>query len=228
LVCVEAYQQTGEDKMAINYADAEDRLAPIPAGMYELKVEVMLGTYGEDNTLMLAKNGCSMHVAFVYTVNKGDYRKRKIWDYVTVAIDESAASRLKPAELNKLHTAVRIGRSKIKQLINSARGLDPDDKSEATDAKRVINSHEDLTGMIFWAEVGERPGSGGYGPSNYIDHILQRGDADYPEAATQARAISPAKSAAANGGAPAESKPPLPPSRIAPAKKDDLDDEVPF
>ena len=41
------------------------------------------------------------------------------------------------------------------------------------------------------------------------------------------RAISPAKTPTQNGGAPAVSKPPLPPSRVAP-KKDDLDDEVPF
>jgi hypothetical protein len=41
------------------------------------------------------------------------------------------------------------------------------------------------------------------------------------------RAVSPAKSAAANGGAPAASKPPLPPSRTAPSK-DDLDDAIPF
>ena len=40
------------------------------------------------------------------------------------------------------------------------------------------------------------------------------------------RAISSAKTEA-NGGARAVSKPPLPPSRVAP-KKDDLDDEVPF
>jgi hypothetical protein len=40
------------------------------------------------------------------------------------------------------------------------------------------------------------------------------------------RAILPAKTAE-NGGAPAVSKPPLPPSRVAP-KKDDLEDEVPF
>jgi hypothetical protein len=42
------------------------------------------------------------------------------------------------------------------------------------------------------------------------------------------RAISPAKSIAANGGTPAEGKPPLPASRAAASLKDDLSDDVPF
>ena len=43
------------------------------------------------------------------------------------------------------------------------------------------------------------------------------------------RAISPAKTAETqNGGAPTVSKPPLPASRVATAKKDDLEDGIPF
>jgi hypothetical protein len=40
------------------------------------------------------------------------------------------------------------------------------------------------------------------------------------------RAVSPAKTAVGNSGAP--SKPPLPPSRTAAARKDDFDDSIPF
>jgi hypothetical protein len=45
------------------------------------------------------------------------------------------------------------------------------------------------------------------------------------------RAISPAKTVAANGGTAAVSKPPLPPSRVATSNKslkDDLSDDIPF
>jgi hypothetical protein len=42
------------------------------------------------------------------------------------------------------------------------------------------------------------------------------------------RAISPLKSAAANGGAKESGGPVLPPSRIVASKSDDLDDSIPF
>ena len=195
LVCVGAYQERAKESvMAISYADADD-YGLLPAGVYQLKVEVVSGGRGPDGTLTLAKNGCTMHVQLVYTVNAGDYRNRKIWDYLTVTLDEHAVvldehgNPLPPLEaakkLDKLRTAVRMGRSKIKALINSARGLNPDDKSAATEARRSIESHDDLNGMIFWADVGVRAGSGGYGPSNFVDYIVQPGDPDYPKAAAQ-------------------------------------------
>jgi hypothetical protein len=53
-----------------------------------------------------------------------------------------------------------------------------------------------------------------------------REDPPVDKETVRVRAISPAPSAQ-NGGTPA-SKPPLPPSRIAPPPKDDLDDEIPF
>jgi hypothetical protein len=42
------------------------------------------------------------------------------------------------------------------------------------------------------------------------------------------RAISPAKSAAANGGTPVSGRPVLPPSRAVASKSDDMDDSIPF
>ncbi len=42
------------------------------------------------------------------------------------------------------------------------------------------------------------------------------------------RVVSPGEATAANGGAPAASKPPLPPTRTAAAKQDDMDDTIPF
>jgi hypothetical protein len=229
LVCTQAYQQGGSE-MAISYADAEDKRSLLPPGPYQLKAEVLLGSHGADNTLMLAANRRTMHVALMCTVmNVGKYHGRKVYDNITVALDESVQPPLDAAKLENLRTAVRMGRSKIKKIINLARGLDPDDKTEATQAKRAVETHEDLTGMIFWAEIGERAGSGGYDPSNCIDRIIQPGDADYPP--TQAHAVVPAKSAAGNSGT--ASKPPLPVSKTAAqggsaSLRGALDDDIPF
>jgi hypothetical protein len=214
LVCVEAYQEQGGREMAINYADAEDQQSRdlFPGGVYPLKAEVILGGHGEDGTLTLASSKRSLHLALVCTVNEGEHRGRKVWDNVTVALAENnSLPPLEPGKLNKLQTAVRIGRARIKALLNSARGLDPNDKSEATEAKRAIESHDDLTGMIFWAEISEEPARDGYAARNKIERIVEPCDADYPKAAK----TQPAASAAIA----------LPP-RKSPEK--DMDDTIPF
>jgi hypothetical protein len=214
LVCVEAYQQRGGREMAISYADAEDQQSRdlFPSGVYRLKAEVILGGHGADSTLTLASSKRSLHLALACTVTEGEHRGRKVWDNVTVALAENnSLPPLEPDKLNKLQTAVRIGRSKIKALLNSARGLDPNDKSEATEAKRAIESHDDLTGMIFWAEIGEEPARGGYAARNKIDRIVEPCDDDYPKTA---KPQPPAAAAIA-----------LPPRK---SLEEDMDDTIPF
>jgi hypothetical protein len=53
-----------------------------------------------------------------------------------------------------------------------------------------------------------------------------RADPVVDKETVKVRAISPAKTAAGNSGAP--SKPPLPPSKIVATRKDDMDDSIPF
>jgi hypothetical protein len=215
LVCVGAYQEQerGGREMPINYADAEDQRPDlIPDGVYQFKAEVILGGHGEDGALTLASSGRSMHLALVCTVNEGDHRGRKIYDNVTLAlVENNKLPKLEPKQLNNLQTAVRMGRAKIKALLNSARGLNPNDKSEATEAKRAIGSHDDLTGMIFWAEIGEEPARGGYGAKNRIERIVEPCDDDYPKAAKTQAAASPAIA--------------LPPRK---SPQQDMDDAIPF
>jgi hypothetical protein len=214
LICVEAYQEQerGGRKMSISYADADDQ-GLIPFSVYRLKAEVVLGGHGDDGTLTLASTGHSMHLALVCTVTDGDYRDRKIWDNITLALTaKSTLPSTGSEKLEKLKTAVRMGRARIKAILNSARGLDPNDKSAATEAKRAIETHDDLTGMIFWAEIGERPARDGYGARNRIERIVEPGDADYPkDAKTQPSAASTAIA--------------LPPRKTP---QEDMDDTIPF
>jgi hypothetical protein len=213
LVCVEAYQEQerGGCKMSINYADADDQ-GLLPFNVYQLKAKVILGGHGEDSTLTLASSGLSLHLALACTVTDEDeYRGRKIYDNVTVALTaKSTLPSVDPEKLEKLQTAVRMGRAKIKALLNSARGLDPNDKSEATEAKRAVETHDDLTGMIFWAEIGEEPARGSYAARNKIERIVEPCDDDYP----------PKKTARAAAKVVV-----LPPQK---SLEDDLADSIPF
>jgi hypothetical protein len=53
-------------------------------------------------------------------------------------------------------------------------------------------------------------------------------DPPSPAETVVVKAISPAKSAAANGGAPAGNRPVLPPSRAVASKTSEMDDQIPF
>jgi hypothetical protein len=57
---------------------------------------------------------------------------------------------------------------------------------------------------VFWAQVDERPGSGGYGPSNFIDFVVVPGDPAYPTTTT--KTVAPRRRSLA----------------------DDMEDEMPF
>jgi len=220
--------------MPISYADADDQRTNLfPSGVYSLKAEVLIGNYGEDNTLMLASSKRTMHVALVCTVTDGEYKGRKIYDNVTVALDKTVQPPVDTAQLNKYRTAVRIGRARIKAIINSARGLDPNDKSPDTEAKRSIETHEELTGMVFWAEIGEEPPRGAFRARNRIDRIVEPCDDDYPKAAAQAVAVAAPPAKAATGNGSGATKPPpapsSPPAQGGPASlRGEMDDDIPF
>ena len=54
----------------------------------------------------------------------------------------------------------------MKAILTSAFGLDPDDKSEAAQAKRNIDNHGALTGLVFSGEIDTKPAANGFGPKN--------------------------------------------------------------
>jgi hypothetical protein len=204
---LDVHQEERREVMTISFRDVptqRDR-TPIPSGMYCLKVEVTPGGAGDGGILRRAKNGRSLMLELKCEVVGGEHEGRWIWDYPTVAIDESKDGSLPPLDADtrwKLQTSVRLGLVRIKAIIDSALGLDPNDRSEATEAKRDCANWRALDGIMFWAEVVETEGDNKYGPSNKIDYVVTRSDPAYP-ATTQA--IVPRKSL-----------------------KDDMDDEIPF
>ena len=186
--------------MAIDLNDAEpqrDR-SLLPPGPYQLKMQINYGGAGADGALRRAKNGRTLMLELECTVAQGEHRGRKIWDYVTLLLDENAQPALEADKLDKLRTAVRMGRSKLRAIVDSAHALDPNDTSEAARAKRHFESYADLDGLVFWAQLDEQPGSNGYGPKNTIDFIIVPGDPAYPAIPAQApgHAVVPRKSLA--------------------------------
>jgi hypothetical protein len=192
--------------MTFNYNDADDdRL--IPNGMYQLKISIKRGGHGSDNMLRLANNLRSLMLECTYTVIGGEHANYKIWDYITVAFDETDSPEF-PLESNRLEdyrASVRMGRKRVKAILNSAFGLNPDDKSEAAQAKRNIDNHGALTGLVFWGEINTKPAANGFGPRNVLVRVIVPGDGDYPQKKEKEKARA-----------------------VVPVEPDDMEDSIPF
>jgi hypothetical protein len=218
-----AIDQETNDMPVIDLNDAETR-TPIPDGAYQLAIKVKPGNAGPDGLLTVAKNMRSQMLKLEYTVlaevkHKAlaptEHAKRKIFDYITVDYDEQDygdEADMLPVEtgdrLEKMRNSVRMGRAKLRAIIDSAFALLPNDKSEATQQKRRLESYADLDQLRFYADVRTRPGNNGYGPSNTVDYILTCDLPDYPSSV--GKAVAPA------------SKPSPKPLR------DEMEDEIKF
>ena len=172
--------------MAVDLNDAEtqrDR-SLIPPGVYCLEITVKRGGAGEDGWLKLAKNLRSLMLSLECKVVGGDYAGKKVFDLITVEFDESDDLHLSPIEPSKLEnyrTSVRMGRSKLRAIIDSGFGLDPKDDSFVAKEKRKLTSYGELVGLQFYAQVEEQPARDGYGPRNVIDFIITPDLPDYPK-----------------------------------------------
>ena len=80
-------------------------------------------------------------------------------------------------KLNGLKTAVSIGHKKIVQIINSAKGLDPDDRSEAAETQRNVDFKE-LNGLTFLGYVESKTYNDR--ENNFLDHIVTLDMAEWP------------------------------------------------
>src|SRR5512144_2211695 len=98
-----------------------------------------------------------------FTVAEGPFAKRKYWQLFTVAggkVDEKGAS-----------IGWNISKRIFRAMVDSALGLDPEDKSEAAKAKRQLRGLADLNGISFVAKVAVEPNNDPrYPDHNRLDH----------------------------------------------------------
>jgi hypothetical protein len=142
---------------------------PIPPGTYKLKAVVRPGGTGDDGMLKLAKNLNTRMLDMEFTVASGAYAGRKLWENWVIDVEEG-----EPSE--GMATAMEITRSRIRSLLESARGYAPDDDSPEAVEARKISSFEDLTGLTLVARVSIKSGGGTYKDKNVIAEILTPAD----------------------------------------------------
>lgn len=93
-----------------------------------------------------------------FVVLEGPHARRRFWANMMITSNGSEGH----------NTAVRITMERIRKIVESAYGIDPNDKSESAMSARMIEDFIDIDGFEFVAKIGIEKGSQGYSDKNAL------------------------------------------------------------
>jgi hypothetical protein len=192
--------------LGLESANRKQGLDVIPAGTtVELVMKIRAGNIGLESLCKRSSKGDAEGLDVEYTVRGGEYDGRKLFSFML--IDGTTAGHAKAAE---------ITRALLRAIFEAVNGIDPNDNSPATVARRANATLSAFNGATFLATVevepgGQRPdGNGRFRDKNIIGKVLRVGDQGYrrleqPPPMPIERSAPPAQphAAAAAGGTPA-------------------------
>jgi hypothetical protein len=147
-----------------NFNDAGEQRSfdVIPANtIVTLQLTIRPGGAGDDGWLKKAGDGQSEHLDCEFTVVDGPYAKRKFWQTLTLRGTTPGHEE-----------AGGISRNTLRAILESAKGIRPDDKSEAAMNARHPSSWADFDQLRFVARLGVRPPQGNYSAKNTILEVI--------------------------------------------------------
>lgn len=161
--------------MALNFNDAEKQKGfgdLIPANTAcRVSIKIRPGGSGEGGWLKASKSGDKRMVDMELTIVNGKYAKRKIWELMTVEADE---------ESDNITTALNISRTRIRAILESVRGIKPEDQSDAAQKQRQIDHYGQLDGMEFATTIRiEKSKDPQYPDKNRIGNVITPEAKDY-------------------------------------------------
>jgi hypothetical protein len=148
--------------MAIDLSDVS---RCIPAGtiaIVHMHVKPPGDMAGADGVLKRTKNGDAEGLDAEFTVLEGPYAKQKFYSFMMLVGTTDGQKSM--CESTKV---------KLKAIVDSARFLDPNDKSPETRAKRTVE-WRDFDGVRFLCEIGIEPARGGFDERNSIVKVITR------------------------------------------------------
>ena len=145
-----------------NDAETQRNFDVIPDGtIATVRTTVRPGSAGDGGWLRRSKDGGSEALDCEFVVLDGPFAKRKFWTLFTIAGTTSGHAE-----------AANISAGKLRAILESARGIKPDDTSDAAKQARRIGSYGDLNGLSFIARIGVEPPQNGYKAKNRLDHVV--------------------------------------------------------
>ena len=181
--------------MSMDFNDAESNSGfdLIPLGtVCPLIMTIRPGSVGDGGWETTSDKSDYSWLNVELTVTSGQYKGRKIWQNMMSG---------HPDAENK---AVNITRSTLRGILESARGIKPDDMSEAAKTKRIVKGYGDFSGLEFTGKIGIEKGSDGYADKNKLLTPVPATAADnavFPAVAKASQAANANVNATAKGGA---------------------------
>jgi hypothetical protein len=146
----------------LDFNDAGEQRSLIPAGtIVTLQMSVRPGGAGDGGWLKQSANGASEGLDAEFLIVDNQYAKWKLWQLYTLHGTTPGHDE-----------AGKISRSTLRAILESARGIKPDDTSEAAEAARKASSWGDFNGLRFIARLGVRPPQNGYPAKNIIFEVI--------------------------------------------------------
>lgn len=171
-----------------NTAGEQRSFDVIPANtICTLQLTIRPGGAGDDGWLKRSADRASEGLDCEFTVVDGEYAKRKLWQLFTLRGTTPGHAE-----------AGEISRNTLRAILESARGIRPDDKSEAAQNARKVSGWADLDQIRFKARLGVRSAQGTYPAKNTILEVItpDRQTWQKPEQISAKTANSPAPATA--------------------------------
>jgi hypothetical protein len=176
--------------MDYNDAGEQKNFDVIPAGtIATVQMKLRRGGAGEGGWLKRSKDGNSEALDPEFLVLDGPFARRKFWTLMTVQGTTAGHAE-----------AGAITASRIRAILESARGVRPDDKSDAAKQARRIDTYGDLDALAFVAKIGVEAARDNYQAKNVLLAAVTPDMRDWHPVEQAAKAPS---SAGGSGPAPA-------------------------
>ena len=148
--------------MDFNNAGPQKSFDVIPAGtIATLHLTVRPGNAGEGGWLRRSKTGDSEALDCEFIVVDGPFAKRKFWTLMTVEGTTEGHAQ-----------AAQISGSRLRAILESARGVRPDDTGDAAKQKRQIAGYGDLDGLRFIGRIGVEAAKDNFPAKNILLEAL--------------------------------------------------------
>jgi len=126
-----------------------------------LQLTIRRGGAGDDGWLKRSQDGNSEGLDCEFTVTEGQYAKRKLWQLFTLRGTTPGHAE-----------AGEISRNTLRAILESARGIKPNDTSEVAQAARKVSGWADFDQISFMAQLGVKPAQGTYPAKNTILEVI--------------------------------------------------------
>jgi hypothetical protein len=144
-----------------NTASEQRDFDVIPVGTIAVvQLKIRAGNVGEDGLLSRSKKGDCEGLHCEFTVVEGPHAKRKFFGFMVLSGTTDGHAQ-----------AADITRSRLRAILESARGIKPQDVSEAAKKARVAE-YRDFDGIRFIARIGVENGTNGYKNKNILAEVV--------------------------------------------------------